>query len=197
MRESTVMDDSEAEAHADRRAVERMARGDAAALGELYDRYASRMYSLALRIVSNPADAEEVVQDVFTQAWRQSLRYDDSRATVAAWLFMMTRARAIDRWRARQSRPDATADAGALRDIPALGPTQEVRVINAQTVRALKDALNTLPDTLRTPIELAYYEGLSHSAIAQRLGHPLGTVKTRMRSALLKLRTVLYQDGGQ
>jgi RNA polymerase sigma-70 factor, ECF subfamily len=197
VREQVVIEDGAEQARADRRTVEVMARGDTTALGELYDRYARAVYSLALRVVSNQADAEEVVQDVFTQAWRQSARYDDSRASVSGWLLMMARARAIDRLRARQSRPDAVAGDAALPNIPEAAPDQEIRAIDRQTAQSLKGALGTLPEILRTPIELAYYEGLSHSAIAERLGEPLGTVKTRVRTALLRLRGVLYQDGGR
>jgi RNA polymerase sigma-70 factor (ECF subfamily) len=187
--------DGEEQLRADRRAIELVSRGDVGALDELYDRHARAVYSLALRIVSDTADAEEVVQDVFTQVWRQSARYDGARASVTGWLLMMTRARAIDRLRARQSRPDALAGDSALPSIPAVAVNQESRVIDRQNVQALKGAIDTLPDNLRAPIELAYYEGLSHADIAKRLGEPLGTVKTRMRSALARLRGTLYQEG--
>jgi RNA polymerase sigma-70 factor (ECF subfamily) len=108
---------------------------------------------------------------------------------------MMTRARAIDRLRARQSRPDSLAGDRALPNIPAAVVNQESRAIDRQNVEALKGAIGTLPDNLRAPIELAYYEGLSHADIAKRLGEPLGTVKTRMRAALARLRGALYQEG--
>jgi RNA polymerase sigma-70 factor (ECF subfamily) len=187
--------DGEEQLRADRRAVELVSRGDIGALDELYDRHSRAIYSLALRIVSDRADAEEVVQDVFTQLWRQSVRYDSARASVAGWLLMMTRARAIDRLRARQSRPDSLAGDRALPNIPAAVVNQESRAIDRQNVEALKGAIGTLPDNLRAPIELAYYEGLSHADIAKRLGEPLGTVKTRMRAALARLRGALYQEG--
>jgi RNA polymerase sigma-70 factor (ECF subfamily) len=190
-----VSDDGGDLARADRRAVELVARGEADALGELYDRHARLVYSLALRIVTDKADAEEVVQDVFTQVWRQSAHYDGSRATVMGWLLMTTRARAIDRLRARQSRPDMRAGDRDLRDAPTAIPSQEARVTDLQIAQALKTALDTLSDTLRAPIELAYYEGLSHAEIAERLGKPLGTVKTHLRTALMRLRVVLYRGG--
>jgi RNA polymerase sigma-70 factor (ECF subfamily) len=193
--ESMVSDDGGDQARADRRAVELVARGEVDALGELYDRHARLVYSLALRIVTDQADAEEVVQDVFTQVWRQSARYDGSRATVMGWLLMTTRARAIDRLRARQSRPDMRAGDRDLRDTPTAIPSQETQATDLEIAQALKAALDTLSDTLRAPIELAYYEGLSHAEIAERLGKPLGTVKTYLRTALMRLRVVLYRGG--
>jgi RNA polymerase sigma-70 factor (ECF subfamily) len=192
-----VIDDGLDLAQADRRTVERIAGRDTAALADLYDRHAGAVYSLALRIVSNPADAEEVVQDVFTQAWKQGERYDAARSTVAGWLLMMTRARAIDRLRMRQARPDTAAGDVGLIHVRATTITQETEAIDGQFVHRLRAALGSLPDSLRAPIELAYYEGLSHSAIASRLGEPLGTVKTRVRAALAKLRGALSLDGGR
>ena len=191
------MIDDEEQPRADRRAVERVSQGDLDALAELYDRHARAVYSLARRIVSDQADAEEVVQDVFTQVWRHSARYDRARASVAGWVLMMTRARAIDRVRARQSRPDTRAGDAALPNLPAAMVSQESRVITRQHVQALTGAIGTLPDTLRTPIELAYYEGLTHAEIATRLGEPLGTVKTRMRAALTRLRGAMSQEDGR
>ncbi len=191
-----MIDDGVDEADADRRVIELVARGDVAALGELYDRHARGIFALALRIVADRADAEEVVQDVFTQVWRQSIRYDAARATVAGWLLMPARPRPLDRRRTRQSRPDTLTGDEGLRDAPAAAVDQESQAINFQRARTVQSALATLSDVLRTPIELGYYEGLSHSEIAQRLGAPLGTVKTRMRTALMKLRVVL-DPGGQ
>ena len=132
-------------------ALARMAQGDGDALAELYDRHARPVYSLALRILRDVRDAEDIVQEVFAQAWRQASRYSASRGVVAAWLMTLARSRAIDRLRARD-------------DLPLLQ---------------------------RVAIELAYFEGLTHVEIADRLEQPLGTVKTRIRLALGKLREVL------
>jgi RNA polymerase sigma-70 factor (ECF subfamily) len=172
-----------------------MAIGDASALGDLYDAHARSIYSLALRILGDPADAEDIVQEVFTQAWRQAARYDSARATVTGWLLMMTRSRSLDRLRARQARPDRTI-AVPLPDLPSTDPGQEAEALSAEDVARLRAALGRLDDAWRTPIELAYYEGLSQSAIAERLGQPLGTVKTRMRVALAQLREWLHQREG-
>jgi RNA polymerase sigma-70 factor (ECF subfamily) len=169
-----------------------MARGEAAALGDLYDAHARSIYSLALRILGDQSDAEDVVQEVFTQAWRQAARYDATRATVIGWLLMIARSRALDRLRARQARPDRTI-AAPLPDLASGAPGQEADALTAEDVARLRTALGRLGDAARTPIELAYYEGLSQSAIAERLGQPLGTVKTRMRTALAQLREFLRQ----
>lgn len=180
----------------DEAVIRQIAGGDHGALGALYDLHGRTVYTLALRVVGDPAEAEEVVQDVFLQVWRGAARYDAGRASVAGWLLMMARSRAIDRVRARQARPagDAAGDVTIARLADsAVGP--EARVITGQAVERLKAALQDLPATMRAAIELAYYEGLTQSAIAERLGEPLGTVKTRVRTALQKLRSSLGQEG--
>ena len=177
-----------------RRVVERMACGDASALGDLYDAHAQSIYTLARRILRDRGEAEDIVQEVFTQAWRQAARYDATRATVIGWLLMMTRTRALDRLRARQARPDRTV-ATPLPEIANAEPGQDVVALTAEAVSRVREALRGLGESLRTPIELAYYEGLSQSAIAERLGQPLGTVKTRMRAAMMQLRQVLRTEG--
>ena len=179
----------------DRATVSRMAGGDSSALSDLYDRHARAIYSLALRILADAAEAEDVVQDVFTQAWRQATRYDAARAPVAGWLMIMTRARSLDRLRRRRARITTTEMDPATphpRD-PELD--QEALAITAEQAEKLRGALGVLPDGQRTAIELAYYEGLSQSDIAARLQQPLGTVKTRIRTGLLKLRDALGGRG--
>jgi RNA polymerase sigma-70 factor (ECF subfamily) len=171
----------------------RMARGDADALAELYDRHGSRIYSLALRMLRNPQDSEEVVQEVFAQAWRSASRYDAARAPVTAWLLMMARSRALDRLRRRPSAPHAPEEAlGAVAD-PEAGP--DTKAATSADVGRLRAALDALPFLQRTAIELAFFEGLSHTEVAERLEQPLGTVKTRIRLGLLKLREALGGGG--
>lgn len=179
----------------DQAVIDRIVRGDHSALGVLYDLHGRAVYALALRVVGDPAEAEEVVQDVFLQVWRAAIRYDQARATVAGWLLMMTRSRAIDRVRARQARPIGSA-AGeiAIASMADGAIGQEAAVITGQAVERLKVALQELPKAVRAAIELAYYEGLTQSAIAERLGEPLGTVKTRMRTGLQSLRLALGND---
>jgi RNA polymerase sigma-70 factor (ECF subfamily) len=175
----------------DRATVDRMASGDSSALGDLYDRHSRAIYSLAVRILADAAEAEDVVQDVFTQAWRQATRYDAARAPVAAWLMIMARARSLDRLRRRRSRIVATELDPSIPHPRDPDASQELLAISAEQADRLRGALGVLPDGQRTAIELAYYEGLSQSDIAARLQQPLGTIKTRIRSGLLKLREAL------
>ena len=175
----------------DRVTVDRMARGDTSALADLYDRHARAIYSLALRMLADAAEAEDVVQDVFTQAWRQATRYDPLRAPVAGWLMIIARARALDRLRRRKSRIVAVELDPATPHPRDPEISQEMLAITAEQAERVRGALGELPDSQRAAIELAYYEGLSQSDIAERLQQPLGTIKTRIRSGLLKLREAL------
>ena len=168
-----------------------MAQGDADAVAELYDRHARAIYSLALAILRDARDAEDVVQDVFSQAWRQASRYCASRGAVGAWLLMLTRTRAIDRLRARRARPDMASDDRAASELVDAGPRADAHVLSAEQIARVRAALGDLPVLQRVAIELAYFEGLTHVEIAARMEQPLGTVKTRIRLALTKLRDAL------
>jgi RNA polymerase sigma-70 factor (ECF subfamily) len=168
--------------------------GDQAAAAGLYDRHSRGLYSLILRIVGDEREAEDVLQEVFVQAFRQAGRYDASRGVVAAWLLMMARSRAIDRLRARRTRVEGrTGEVQVLNDVPDSQPDVASAMLGEEQTRLVRQALDELPLLQRMAIELAYYEGLSHSEIAQRLEQPLGTVKTRIRLGLLKLRDVLAE----
>jgi RNA polymerase sigma-70 factor (ECF subfamily) len=162
-------------------AIQRMALGDDDALAELYDRYAPLVNGLALRILQDPADAQDVLQAVFLQAWRQARRYDASRGAPEAWLCTITRTRALDQLR-RRAGPKTRASAGMPRHIPAPPAVEKL---------AVQRALAGLNPTQRHALELAYYEGLTQSEIAARLGEPLGTIKTRIRSGMARLRDAL------
>jgi RNA polymerase sigma-70 factor (ECF subfamily) len=180
--------------HADDAAwVARASQGDETALATLYDLHSRAVYSLAVRIVGDEADAEDVLLDVFDQAWRQAGRYDARRGTVAAWLLNLARSRAIDRLRARRARPDAGAatDDVALALLPAHVADPADALAATRDAEKVRRALSELPVLQRLAIELAYFEGLTQSEIADRLEQPLGTVKTRIRNGLLKLREVL------
>jgi RNA polymerase sigma-70 factor (ECF subfamily) len=174
--------------------VRRMADGDASGLSDLYDRHARGLYSLAFRILQDQGEAEEVVQDVFAQAWRQASRYDTSRGAVVAWLLVMARSRSIDRVRAKAGRPPLQEDDPALlRDLTDGGIPADTLVVTAEQASRLRASLVQLPLLQRTAIELAFYEGLTHAEIAERLEQPLGTVKTRIRLGLLKLRDAMME----
>jgi RNA polymerase sigma-70 factor, ECF subfamily len=175
----------------DQQALKRMADGDADAVAELYDRHARRVYSLALRILGDARDAEDVVQDVFVQAWRQASQYTTTRGVVAAWLLTLARSRAIDRLRARRARADQGAGDLAEREVADPEPPIDWQFLSAEQARLLRAALDRLPLLQRVAIELAYFEGLTHVEVAARLEEPLGTVKTRIRSGLTKLRETL------
>jgi RNA polymerase sigma-70 factor (ECF subfamily) len=178
---------------ADRLLIQAVARGSGDAVADLYDRYGGTVYGLALRVLGQPDLAEEVAQDVFAQVWRDAGRYDAARSTVAGWIVMLTRTRAIDRLRARRARPDVSAAVETDRVTPMASPdrTPESSTIVAEDRRLVRGALARLPDQFRSLIEMAYYEGLTHTEIAARTGIPLGTVKTRIRSAMGTLRSTL------
>jgi RNA polymerase sigma-70 factor (ECF subfamily) len=161
--------------------LRRLTDGDTAALGELYDRYAGLVNGLALRILREVAEAEDVVQEVFVQVWRQAERFDPSRGSPEAWLCTITRTRALDRLRRRVARREHSGDV-----LPAL--SKAPRTEEALSVRK---ALEGLSADQRHALELAYYEGLTHTEIAARLGEPLGTIKTRIRTAMIRLRDTL------
>jgi RNA polymerase sigma-70 factor (ECF subfamily) len=173
---------------ADHTTLERMAHGDHEALAELYDRHSRLVYSLALRILRDQGDAEDIVQEVFSQAWRQAGRYETRRGNVIAWLLNLTRSRAIDRLRGRQSRPEAASESLLAIDMPDLAmPVDEQLSLEGRASR-MRAAVQELSVLQRVAIELAFYEGLTHVEIAERLELPLGTVKTRIRQGLLKLK---------
>jgi len=181
------------DADADRQILTAVAGGSADALERLYDRYASTAYGLARRILAQPDLAEEVVQDVFAQVWRDANRYDATRASVAGWIVLLTRTRAIDRLRARRARPDQDRAVEPTATAPLVtgDRSPEQVAISSEDARAVRAALDGLPEEQRSLVNLAYYEGLTHSEIAARTGVPLGTVKTRLRTAMMTLKGVL------
>ena len=184
------------EAGADEAIVRAVAGGSADALGQLYDRHGAVVFGLARRIVGQADVAEEIVQDVFAQVWRDASRFSRDRATVAGWLVMLTRARAIDRVRSRRARPDVAAgvEISATQPPADAGPSPETAALSADDARAVREALTTLPAEQRALLDLAYYEGLTHADIAARTGVPLGTVKTRIRAAMLALREMIGRE---
>jgi len=178
---------------ADGELVARAAAGDERAIGQLYDRYGAVLFAVAYRIAGQRADAEEVVLEAFAQAWREAPRFEAGRGSVAGWLTTIARSRALDLVRARSRRDRLTATAAADRPgtSPAMGdfrPDPAGALDNDERRRQVRQALETLSAPQRQAIELAYFEGLSQSEIAERLQEPLGTVKTRVRLGMQKLR---------
>ena len=176
--------------------IARAAGAEERALAELYDRYGQMLYAVAYRIVGQRADAEEVVIDAFAQAWREASRFESGRGSVAGWLTTIARSRALDLVRARTRRERITASAAAERPdtSPAMGgwrvdPSSGVDL--AERRRQVQLALESLSPPQRRAIELAYFEGLSQSEIAELLQEPLGTIKTRVRLGMQKLRESL------
>jgi RNA polymerase sigma-70 factor (ECF subfamily) len=176
---------------ADRHLLERMAAGDGGALRDLYDLHARSVYSLAVRMLRSQQDAEDLVQEVFVQAWRLAGRYDAARGTVAGWLLVQTKTRAIDRLRGRRSRPGSDVDPVVVERAADEAESVETELVRTQEAARVRRALDGLPLLQRTAVELAFYEGLTHAEIAERLEQPLGTVKTRIRQGLLRLRDAL------
>jgi RNA polymerase sigma-70 factor (ECF subfamily) len=168
--------------------VAAMERREADALGLIYDRYAARLLGLAYRILGETGEAEEVVQAVFLYAWRSAGSFDPTRGTVPAWLLVATRSRAIDRLRTRPPAASAGVDGrGPLDDLAARDDV-EGSSASREWETLCRGAIRELPADQRQALELAYFDGLTHQEIAERTATPLGTVKTRIRLGLMKLR---------
>ncbi len=173
----------------DRPLMARIEARDADALAELYDRHAARLLGLARRVLGDGGEAEEVLQEVFLFVWRSAGAFDPGRGQVLTWLLIVTRSRAIDRLRARRgaSRPEIRS-LEEIADPPASGEDVEAASAGRQWQTLCRSAVRELPDDQRRALELAYFEGLTHQEIAERTSTPLGTVKTRVRLGLMKLR---------
>jgi len=173
--------------------LERIAQQDQTALAALYDRYARVLYGVALKSLGAAEEAEEVVLDVFSQVWRIAGRYDAAKGRVDTWLFMLTRSRVLDRLRSLQRvNKTATASIDLAQIQSAKGgvdPVEDALITERRTL--VLTALGSLPPEQRLVIELAYYQGLTQSEIATQTGTSLGTVKTRIRLGLSKLRIAL------
>ncbi len=171
--------------------LKRVAGGDESALSALYDETCSIVYSLAYRVLREAGTAEEVTLDVYTQVWRSAASFDSSRGSVFSWLTMLARSRSIDRlrhWANRAGREEPIDEASGIAS-PRAGPEEQASW--EQQRKRVCDALNVLPPEQRQVIELGYFSGLSQGEIADEIGIPLGTVKTRVRLGMLKLREAL------
>jgi len=170
--------------------VTRMQGRDPRALGELYDRYGRAVYALILRVVRDTGIAEDLVQETFLRVWNRVHGFDAQKGSIGPWLLAVARNRAIDYLRSAGGR-DRNAVEFEETGHPALYCDMEKDILNSDKARVIKSAIGKLAPNLRQVIELAYFEGLSQTEMAERMGQPLGTVKTWVRSALKNLREEL------
>lgn len=173
--------------------LRRIAAREQDALGELYDRYGGLLLGLATRVLGRPGEAEEVVQETFIQVWNKARSYDPTRSSVSTWLILLGRSRAIDRLRSRKAaeRAGEALRAESPTHASSSGPAD---VLFRERRERVRDELARLPAEQREVLELAFYEGLTQSEIAERTGIALGTVKTRTLLAMKKLRAALRSD---
>jgi RNA polymerase sigma-70 factor (ECF subfamily) len=188
----------------DVRLMESISRGDESALAQFYDRYSALVYAVCLRVLGQTADAEEATLDVFWEIWEKPHRYDQQRGSVLSYLLVLARSRAIDRRRSRQGGANLHLEdqeneeqGHGSASIAAVSPDPvEDAWLNEQRAQVLA-ALDLLTDSQREALVLSFFEGMSHQQIAQQLGQPLGTIKTRIRQAIIRLRDGLCNlDGG-
>ena len=166
--------------------LERVVRKDESALSALYDRYSGLVFSEAKRILRDTGAAEEILQDLFFQVWRTAERFDAARGSLAGWLLVAARNRAISRLRRNTGKTEDLDENGVSLRV-------DLESVAAQNVllNKVRTVMGSLPEGQRQAVELAYFEGMSHTEIADKTGQPLGTVKTRIRSAMETLKQVL------
>lgn len=162
--------------------VARLRRRDSEAFSLIYDRYSRLVYSIALRVVRNASAAEDILHDVFLQLWKSPEQFDSARGNVPAWIAVITRNRAIDRLRQQRT----TVDPEETVLVSALDIASEVEF--AQFLTKVRGLLESMPESQRTAVEMAFFDGRTHAEIAALTHEPLGTVKTRIRSALITIR---------
>lgn len=175
----------------------RVADGESAALEVLYDRYSRIVLSFAMRILGDRQHAEELLQEVFLRVWRQAQNYSDQRGTFVTWLLSITHNMAIDEVRKRNRRPQRADSADPvllLENQTSNEPSVEQSVLHASLQEDIAEALQSLPDSQRESLEMAYFQGLTQREIADQLDEPLGTIKTRMRLGMRKLREYLESN---
>ncbi len=178
----------------DEEIIARLRDGESWAMSVLYDRYARLVFSLALKILNDRGAAEETVQEVFVKVWRRSREFDARRGKFSSWLTGIAHNHAIDELRRRRVRPAASEDNDdAMETVVDEGPAPLDLALQSLERRRIIDALREIPKDQRRAIELAYFEGLTQQEIATQLGEPLGTVKTRMRLGMQKLRALLEE----
>ena len=172
------------------RLIRQVANQDREAFGQLYDRFSTLVFTLAMRMLKARSDAEDLLQEVFVQVWRQAQSYSAERGSPEAWIVNIARSRAIDKIRSIRRRERSLV----LTDDPSRAESSdnvESSAAESETRLAMNSALANLPEAQRKVLELAYFGGLTQTEIAERLAEPLGTVKTRMRSGIQRLREML------
>ena len=174
--------------------LRRIAEGSQDALAELYDRHASSLLALATRVLHDPQDAEEVLQEVFVHVWHRATQYDPTRSSASTWLVLITRSRAIDRLRSRKVVERTVTAAHQENPRDHTSPTGAANVLSNERRERVRRELKSLPAEQQQVLELAFYRGMTQSEIAKATGIPLGTVKTRTLLAMKKLRTALRAD---
>jgi RNA polymerase sigma-70 factor (ECF subfamily) len=176
--------------------VEQMAQGRQDALARLYDETSSMLNGLLLRILEHPEDAEEVLLDVYMKAWKYAARYTDKRGSVQAWLMIMARNAAIDRIRQKRAQPKTLAfEPESTPEPESTEASPEEQTAERERRRRVQIVLNELPPEQREVVELAFFGGLTHAELAERLREPLGTIKSRIRMGLLRLRGLIEEPG--
>ena len=174
--------------------MERILQRDSGALETLYDRYGRPVYSLVLRIAQHPSSTEEIVQDVFLQLWRSADRFQISRGPLEPWLFTMARNRALDFLRLKREKQRRREDSDSdILPSAVVRPDPEGDIDRSRRAEKIRALMTSLPEAQRRAIELAFFEGMSHSEIAAATGQALGTVKSWIRGGLLRLRESLAE----
>ncbi len=163
------------------------------ALEALYDRYSRAVYSLVLRIAQHAANAEEIVQDVFLQLWRNAHRYQPSRGRLEAWLFTLARNRALDYVRMKREKQRRREETLDVQPAAVVAPNPESTIDRERRAKRVRSLMRSLPEVQRRAIELAFFEGMTHSEVSAALQEPLGTVKSWIRNGLLRLREALEE----
>jgi len=178
----------------DRAIIARIARGEEAAFGALYDRLSGPLYSLAYKMLGDASEAQDALQDVCLQLWRRAASYDPTKSSVFSWAVLITRGRVIDRLRSRSRRLRIIAGSTDDETSPSEPVDASTSATGAETVASheqatrVRQVLANLPADQRAAIELAFFTDLTHQQVAERLGEPLGTIKARIRRGMLKLR---------
>ena len=177
--------------------VSQIVQEDESALARLYDASSPLVYGLALRILGDAGAAEEVTLDVYLQVWKQANRFDPVRGRVSTWLMTMARSRAIDKLRGKAQELSQAESLEAVAETRSENPDPEQSAAVAQQQAEVRKALSTLSEEQRHAIELAFFNGFSQNEIAMKLNEPLGTIKTRIRNGMLKLRELLQPYQGE